>query len=83
MRPFATFCLALPLLVTATRFVLIFKCNVLENVNVVICLFLRKKQDSVEVKTVSVFIDLHQDRCQPEISGGGEGQTKRRKLVKI
>ena len=54
--PFATFCLALPLFLTVGRFVFIFKGNVLENVNVRICLFLRNKQDSVDVKT---FFGLH------------------------
>ena len=47
MRPFANFCLAIPLLLTVKRFVFIFKGNVLENADALIS---KKKQVSVDAK---------------------------------
>ena len=75
MRPFATFCLALPLLLTARRFELIFKCNVLENVNCAYLLISKKKTGLCG----GIFLLIY-TRGGASLSGG---QTKRRKLVKI
>ena len=76
MRSFATFCLALPLLLTARRFVLIFKCNVLENVN---CAFLLISKKKTGLCGGGGFFLLIYTRGSASLSGG---QTKRRKLVK-
>ena len=79
MRPFATFCLALPLLLTARRFVLIFKCNVLENVNCAYLLISNKKTGLCGGGGFFLLI-YTRGGSSPKYVGG---QTKRRKIVKI
>ena len=77
MRPFATFCLALPLLLSARRFVLIFKCNVLENVNCAYLLISKKKTGLCGGFFLLIYT---RGGSSPKYVGG---QTKRRKIVKI